>query len=124
MTLILILVIISAVLFDFFNGWNDSANAIATVVSTRVLSPIVAVIFAATLNFVGALGHEAVARMIGGGLLDAHLMMDNEYILLAAMLSASGWVYVCTMRGLPVSGSHSLIGMDQPRDARVDNVWR
>ena len=55
MTTTLILIILVALLFDFVNGWNDSANAIATVVSTRVLSPTTAVIFAATLNFVGAL---------------------------------------------------------------------
>ncbi len=106
----LILVIVAALLFDFMNGWNDSANAIATVVSTRVMTPIVAVIFASGLNFLGALGHERVAKMIGGGLVDSSLLMGHQYVVLAAMLAAAGWVYVCTMRGLPISGSHSLIG--------------
>ncbi len=110
MTTMLILVIVAALLFDFMNGWNDSANAIATVVSTRVLTPIVAVLFASGLNFLGALGHERVAKMIGGGLVDSSLLMGHQYVILAAMLAAAGWVYVCTMRGLPISGSHSLIG--------------
>ena len=110
MTTMLILVIVAALLFDFMNGWNDSANAIATVVSTRVLTPITAVIFASSLNFLGALGHERVAKMIGGGLVDASLLMGHQYVILAAMLAAATWVYVCTMRGLPISGSHSLIG--------------
>ena len=64
MTTMLILVIVAALLFDFMNGWNDSANAIATVVSTRVLTPITAVIFASSLIFLGALGHERVAKMM------------------------------------------------------------
>ncbi|MEE8613292.1 MAG: inorganic phosphate transporter, partial [Nitrospirales bacterium] len=64
----LLLVIILALLFDFSNGWHDSANAIATVVSTRVLSPLAAVLFAAVLNVFGAFMSTAVAKMIGTGI--------------------------------------------------------
>lgn len=108
MTTILVLVIISALIFDFANGWNDSANAIATVISTRVLPPLVAVAFAAILNFAGALVSTEVAKTIGGGLVAKELVTSN--IILASMLSASSWVIVCTLWGLPISGSHSLIG--------------
>ncbi|HBO85299.1 MAG TPA: anion permease, partial [Deltaproteobacteria bacterium] len=66
----IILVIIAALLFDFANGWNDSANAIATVVSTRVLSPFKAVLLAAALNFAGAYLSTKVAKAIGGSIVD------------------------------------------------------
>src|SRR6185295_16931509 len=89
-------------------GWNDSANAIATVVSTRVLSPFVAVCFAAVLNFAGALVSERVAKTIGGGLVRPELVTPS--VVLASMLAAAAWVAACTHWGLPISGSHSLIG--------------
>jgi PiT family inorganic phosphate transporter len=108
MTTLLICVIVVALLFDFVNGWNDSANAIATVVSTRVLSPMQAVVFAAILNFVGALVSERVAKTISGGLIDASVA--SSQVVLAAMLAATAWVAICTLWGLPISGSHSLIG--------------
>ena len=104
----LILVIVAALVFDFVNGWNDSANAIATVVSTRVLSPGTAVMFAAVLNVVGALVSDKVAKTIGGGLVDPDIV--TQQVILAAMLSAAAWVAACTIWGLPISGSHSLIG--------------
>ena len=108
MTSILILVIAMCLLFDFVNGWNDSANAIATVVSTRVLSPSTALIYAAVLNFLGALVSTRVAKTIGGGLVDPHLV--TQPVIFAAMLAATLWVAICTIKGLPISGSHSLIG--------------
>jgi len=108
MTWMLITVIVVALAFDFVNGWNDSANAIATVISTRVLSPFVAIIYAAILNFVGALISERVAETIGGGLVDTSAVTPN--VILAAMLAAAGWVAWCTLLGLPISGSHALIG--------------
>ncbi len=101
-------VIAVALIFDFANGWNDSANAIATVVSTRVLSPLTAVIFAAILNFVGAFASTKVAMTIGGGMII--LPKNCEEVVLAAMLAAGGWVTACTILGLPISGSHSLLG--------------
>ncbi|MEW6752575.1 MAG: inorganic phosphate transporter [Candidatus Latescibacterota bacterium] len=108
MTTILVLVIVAALVFDFVNGWNDSANAIATVISTRVLSPLTAVLFAAVLNFVGALVSTRVAHTIGGGLVDPSVI--QEYVILASMVAAAAWVALCTLWGLPISGSHSLIG--------------
>lgn len=108
MLTLLVLVVITALAFDFVNGWNDSANAIATVVSTRVLSPFTAVVFAAILNFVGALVSEKVARTIGGDIIDPRAA--TELVILAAMLGASLWVAVCTVAGLPISGTHALIG--------------
>ncbi len=108
LSLLLILVIVAALLFDFVNGWNDSANAIATVVSTRVLTPFVAVVFAAALNFFGALVSTRVAKTIAGGIVDPNLVTGD--VVLAAMLAATLWVAVCTWWGLPISGSHSLIG--------------
>lgn len=107
-TTLIIAVVIAALIFDFCNGWNDSANAIATVVSTRVLSPIAAVALSACLNFAGAFASEEVAKTIGGGLVDpAHV---TQTIVLASMMSASVWVACMTFLGMPISGSHSLIG--------------
>ncbi len=99
-------------LFDFANGWNDSANAIATVVSTRVLSPVKAVMLAAVLNFVGALLSTRVAKTIGSSIVDTGVVnpVDLPAVIMAAMLAAFLWVALCTLFGLPISGSHSLIG--------------
>lgn len=107
-TTLIIAVVIAALIFDFCNGWNDSANAIATVVSTRVLSPIAAVGLSACLNFAGAFASEEVAKTIGGGLVDPAQV--TQTMVLASMLSASVWVGSMTFVGMPISGSHSLIG--------------
>ena len=107
-TTIIILVIIAALLFDFANGWNDSANAIATVVSTRVLSPFKAVLLAAALNFAGAYLSTKVAKAIGGSIVDP--MAITMTVVLAAMIAAFLWAVYMTMIGMPISGSHSLIG--------------
>lgn len=106
--LTLLLVIAAALFFDYCNGWNDSANAIATVVSTRVLKPWQAVVMNAVLNFVGALMGTAVAKTIAGKFVDESLM--TLWGVGAAMIAASAWVYIATMKGMPVSGSHSLMG--------------
>ena len=106
--ILIVITVIVALLFDFANGWNDSANAIATVVSTKVLSPLTAVILAGVLNFVGAFLSTKVAKMIGGGLVDP--TMINTLVVLAAMLGAFSWTLIMTLRGMPISGSHSLIG--------------
>lgn len=106
--LIVIGIIFVALFFDFTNGWNDSANAIATVVSTRVLSPTVAVSMAAILNIVGALLSTKVAKMVGGGLVDSSVI--SSITVLVAMISATLWNGCMTVIGLPVSGSHALIG--------------
>ncbi|PIQ85739.1 MAG: anion permease [Candidatus Omnitrophica bacterium CG11_big_fil_rev_8_21_14_0_20_45_26] len=105
---LVVLVIISALFFDFVVGWNDSANAIATVISTRVLTPLQALLLAAALNFAGAYISTKVAKMIGGGLVDpAHI---SQTAVLAAMFAAAVWIAWCTTVGLPISGTHSLVG--------------
>jgi len=107
-TILIIAVVIAALLFDYTNGWNDSANAIATVVSTRVLSPSSAVLLAAALNFGGALVSTKVAQTIGGGLVDKESV--TQTVVLASMIGAASWVAAMTWLGMPISGSHSLIG--------------
>ena len=105
---LIIAVVVVALMFDFANGWNDSANAIATVVSTRVLSPLNAVLLAGVLNFAGAFFSTSVAKTIGKGIVDPTII--SPVVVLAAMLGAFTWTAIMTLRGLPISGSHSLIG--------------
>jgi inorganic phosphate transporter, PiT family len=105
---ILIVIIVLAVLFDIANGWHDCANAIATVVSTKVLSPMTAVILAATMNIVGAFLSTAVAKTIGAGIVDPKAITDA--VIIAALLSAIIWNLVTIIMGLPVSSSHALVG--------------
>jgi PiT family inorganic phosphate transporter len=107
-TYVLIIVVI-ALIFDFANGMNDAANSIATVVATRVLSPRLAVLWAAFFNFVAAFFFEThVARTISKDLV--HQSVIDPHLILAALLSAIIWVALCTLKGLPISVSHSLIG--------------
>lgn len=109
MLTIVIITIAIALLFDFLNGMNDAANSIATVVSTKVLSPFAAVAWAAFFNFAAAfIFGVKVAGTIGKGVVDP--LFINEYVVLAALLGAVSWVYACTFLGLPISVSHSLIG--------------
>jgi len=109
MEFIVILCIVIALGFDFLNGINDAANSIATIVSTRVLTPRQAVLWAAFWNFAaaGVLGLH-VANTIGKGIIDSSIV--NEYFILAALIGGISWVYFCTHFGLPISVSHSLIG--------------
>ena len=98
-----------ALAFDFINGFHDSANSIATVVGTRVLSPGVAVVWAAFFNFVAAfLVGTAVAKTIGKGLVDPAVVDPN--VILAALIGAITWNLVTWWLGLPSSSSHALIG--------------
>jgi PiT family inorganic phosphate transporter len=105
---ILVLIILLAILFDVSNGWNDSANAIATVVSTKVLSPFAAVSMAAIMNVVGAFLSTAVAKTIGKGIVDPKAVTDA--VVMAALASAFLWNALMTTAGLPVSASHALVG--------------
>ncbi len=107
-TVLLILVVVLALAFDFSNGWHDSANAIATVVSTHVLSPGRAVLMAAVLNIAGAFMSTAVAKMIGGGIVEASLIQQTTVI--AALSGAIAWNLFTLILGLPTSSSHALIG--------------
>jgi len=98
-----------AFLFDFFNGFHDAANSIATVVSTRVLTPRVAVVWAAFFNFVAAFTFgTAVARTMGKGMI--RLEAVDLYVILAGLLGAIFWDIITWYWGLPVSSSHALIG--------------
>ncbi len=107
--LLLILTIVAALIFDFLNGFHDAANSIATVVSTRVLSPKIAVLWAAFFNFVAAfvLG-TAVAKTIGKGMIQLDIV--TQYVVMAGLFGAIVWDLLTWWWGLPTSSSHALIG--------------
>ena len=105
---LVVLVVIMALVFDYINGFHDTANAIATVVSTRVLSPRSAIILAAVLNFVGALVAQNVAKTIASGLVDKSFV--NQSVILSAILGAIIWNLITWKYGIPSSSSHALIG--------------
>ena len=107
-SILLILIIALALLFDFSNGWHDSANAVATVVSTRVLSPVLAVLFAGVLNVIGAFMSTAVAKMVGQGIIDPAAI--NDVVIISALGGAIVWNFITLQMGLPSSSSHALIG--------------
>ncbi len=103
------LVVLVALAFDFLNGFHDAANSIATVVSTRVLSPRLAVVWAAIFNFVAAFGLGVhVATTIGKGVVDPTAI--TNLVLVSALVGAIAWDLVTWYYGLPVSSSHALIG--------------
>jgi PiT family inorganic phosphate transporter len=106
---LVIFIILVALSFDFLNGFHDAANSIATVVSTRVLSPQKAVMWAAFFNFVAAfvLG-TGVAKTIGSGMID--LSVVTQEVVLAGLVGAIAWNLITWYYGLPVSSSHALIG--------------
>src|SRR6266567_5313940 len=102
-------IVLVALTFDFINGFHDSANSIATVVSTRVLSPGMAVIWAAFFNFVAAFGlGTAVAKTIGNGLID--LSVVEPTVILGGLIGAIVWDLITWWGGLPTSSSHAIIG--------------
>jgi PiT family inorganic phosphate transporter len=105
---LIFVVVALAIIFEVSNGWNDSANAIATVVSTRVLSPFKAVMLAATMNFLGAFFSTAVAKTIGKGIVPPDAI--KEIVVASALIGGFLWNGAMTWRGLPVSASHALIG--------------
>jgi inorganic phosphate transporter, PiT family len=107
MTLFL-LVLVAALAFEYINGFHDTANAIATVVSTKVLTPRLAVMWAAFWNLVGALAGTAVAKTISGGLVDPSAVTMTT--VLGALLAAIAWGLFTWWLGLPSSSSHALIG--------------
>ncbi len=105
----LVLIILVTLAFEFTNGWHDSASSIATVVSTRVLRPLWAVVWAAFWNFVAAFVFgTAVAKTMGSGLVDLKLVTQN--VILAGLLGAIVWNYATIRIGLPASSSHALMG--------------
>ncbi len=102
-------IVLVALVFDFINGFHDAANSIATVVSTRVLSPAMAIFWAAFFNFAAAFGFgTAVAKTIGSGLID--LAVVTPQVVLAGLIGAIVWDLITWWLGLPTSSSHALIG--------------
>jgi PiT family inorganic phosphate transporter len=109
MTLSILLLILLSLVFDFLNGFHDSANSIATVVSTRVLTPSRAVIWAAFFNFVAFLFFGLhVANTIGKGIIDIAIM--DQAVIFATLVGACSWDVITWYLGLPTSSSHALIG--------------
>jgi len=107
--LLLIVTILVALIFDFLNGFHDAANSIATVVSTRVLSPKLAVLWAAFFNFAAAfLLGTAVAKTIGGGMI--HVETVTQYVVITGLFGAIVWDLLTWWFGIPSSTSHTLLG--------------
>src|SRR3982750_3874525 len=107
--LAVIALILVALTFDYINGFHDAANSIATVVSTRVLTPGKAVIWAAFFNFVAAFTFgTAVAKTVGSGLVDLHVVTFS--VIFAGLIGAIVWDLITWYYGLPTSSSHALIG--------------
>ena len=97
--------------FDFVNGFHDSANSIATIVATKVLSPVQAVTMAAFFNFVGIVVGQAVARTIGKGIIDTEVVLEQGVILVfCAIVGAIVWDLITWWFGIPTSSSHALVG--------------
>jgi len=109
-TLLLLLVVVVAILFDYINGFHDTANAIATSVSTRALRPDHAILMSATANFVGALSGTAVAKTIASGIANTPAGEAGQIIVIAALLGAIAWNLLTWRLGIPSSSSHALIG--------------
>src|SRR5438046_3162542 len=105
---LLVVVVVVALAFDFTNGFHDTANAVATSVSTRALSPRVAVLVASVANLAGAFATTAVAKTVGKGIIDTALATTT--VILAALLGAITWNLITWWLGLPSSSSHALIG--------------
>jgi PiT family inorganic phosphate transporter len=106
---IVVFIVLVALVFDFINGFHDAANSIATVVSTRVLTPLQAVVWAAFFNFVAAFGFGVhVATTVGKGVV--HSDVVDQWVILAGLIGAIAWDLVTWWWGLPTSSSHALIG--------------
>ncbi|MFZ2310982.1 MAG: inorganic phosphate transporter [Methylobacter sp.] len=110
MLTLLLLVIFVALVFEFINGFHDTANSIATVVATKVLTPTQAVMLAAVTNLVGAFSGTAVAKTISSGLVDTGMVNITSEVLICALTGAIIWNLITWALGLPSSSSHALIG--------------
>ena len=111
MTLTLVFtVLLVALIFEYINGFHDTANSIATVVATKVLTPGQAVILAAITNMLGAMWGTAVAKTISSGLIDSNVVAMTPELLICALLGATIWDLITWWWGLPSSSSHALIG--------------
>ncbi|GKU81629.1 inorganic phosphate transporter [Niallia sp. NCCP-28] len=108
--LITILIVFCALAFDFINGFHDTANAIATAVSTKALKPRHAIILAAVMNFVGAMTFTGVAKTITKDIVDPFTLNNGSIVLLAALIAAIFWNLLTWYFGIPSSSSHAIIG--------------
>ena len=108
--IITILIVFFALAFDFINGFHDTANAIATAVSTKALKPRHAIILAAVMNFVGAMTFTGVAKTITKDIVDPFTLPNGSYVIMAALLAAIIWNLLTWYYGIPSSSSHALIG--------------
>src|SRR5687768_9922978 len=106
-TLVLLVVLGLAIAFDYINGFHDTANAIATSVSTRALKPAYAIAMSATANFVGALTGTAVAETVGAGLVNIQPNVDGQVVIAAALIGAIAWNLLTWRLGIPSSSSHA-----------------
>ena len=109
LTLVLVVVVV-ALVFEYINGFHDTANSIATVVATKTLSPMQAVLLAAGTNLVGALWGTAVAKTIASGILDTQVVEVTSQLVLCALIGGIVWNLITWAVGLPSSSSHALIG--------------
>jgi PiT family inorganic phosphate transporter len=109
-TLLLIVVLLLAVAFDYANGFHDTANAIATSVSTRALRPHYAILMSAAANFIGALTGTAVAKTIAGGIATTPSGDGGQIVVAAALVGGIAWDLITWRLGIPSSSSHALIG--------------
>ena len=109
MTLIFVVILV-ALVFEYINGFHDTANSIATVVSTKVLTPRQAIVMSASTNLLGALLWTAVAKTIAGGLVDTSLFNLTSPTLICALFGAIAWDLLTWYVGLPTSSSHALVG--------------
>lgn len=119
--ILILCVILVALVFEYINGFHDTANSIATVVSTKVLTPRQAVVMAATTNLVGALWGTAVAKTIASGLVDNRIV--SQEVLICALLGAIVWNLATWYWGLPSSSSHALIGGLVGAAVAADGGW-
>lgn len=109
MSTLVIIIIAIALIYDFLNGMNDAANSVATIVATRVLSPVMAVLWAAFFNFAAYFIFGLnVANTVGKGIVEPNVI--EPWFIFSALVGAAIWVYLCTHLGLPISVSHSLLG--------------
>src|SRR5436305_13713659 len=106
--LLLVIVIAAAVVFDFTNGFHDTANVVATSISTRALAPRPAIALASLLNFVGAFISLKVAATVGQGFVDTHAVTTT--VVFAGLIGAIAWNLITWYYGLPSSSSHALVG--------------
>lgn len=107
---ITVIIIILALTFDFINGFHDTANSIATSVSTKALKPRQAVILAATMNFVGAMTFTGVAQTITKDIVDPFTLANGSMVITAALIAAIAWNLITWYYGIPSSSSHAIIG--------------